>query len=146
VQADGERLPFADGSFDLVYCVAALHHALDLGAMVREMARVTGRRGIVAALNEGTRPLTAGGENPEQNVEKEFGINEHVHTLPAYLWAFARARLLPVRIERSEGYEAFAHRTKYQRVFSLRGGKTGVTIAYSLLKGYAGISIYARRR
>ena len=30
VQADGEHLPFADGAFDLVYCVAALHHALDL--------------------------------------------------------------------------------------------------------------------
>ena len=30
VQADAEHLPFADGSFDLAYCVATLHHALDL--------------------------------------------------------------------------------------------------------------------
>ena len=40
VQADGEHLPFADGAFDVVYCVATLHHALDLPRMVREMARV----------------------------------------------------------------------------------------------------------
>ena len=145
VQADGERLPFADASFDLVYCVAALHHALDLRAMVREMARVARRGGIVAALNEGTRPLASGGDNPEQNVEKEFGINEHVHTLPAYLWAFVRARLMPLRLERSEGYEAFSHRPKHQRVFAMPGGKTAFTLAYSLLKGYAGTSIYARR-
>ena len=40
VQADGERLPFADGAFDITYCCATLHHALDLRAMVGEMARV----------------------------------------------------------------------------------------------------------
>jgi len=34
VQADGERLPFASASFDLAFCVATLHHALDLRAMV----------------------------------------------------------------------------------------------------------------
>ena len=48
VQADGEHLPFADGAFDLTYCVAALHHALDLSRMVGEMARVTRRGGTVA--------------------------------------------------------------------------------------------------
>ena len=30
IQADGERLPFADGSFDVAFCVATLHHAIDL--------------------------------------------------------------------------------------------------------------------
>ena len=30
VQADGENLPFADASFDVTYCIATLHHALDL--------------------------------------------------------------------------------------------------------------------
>ena len=32
IQADGEHLPFADETFDLTYCVATLHHALDLHA------------------------------------------------------------------------------------------------------------------
>ena len=73
VQADGEHLPFADGAFDLAYCVAALHHALDLGRMVSELARVTRRGGTVAALNEGTRALRASGEADDQAEEKGSG-------------------------------------------------------------------------
>ena len=71
--------------------------------MVGELARVTRRGGIVAALNEGTRAPTASGANPEQEHEKELGINEHVHTMWAYLWAFARAGLRPLRLEYAEG-------------------------------------------
>src|SRR2546421_5446688 len=103
VQADGEHLPFADGAFDLVYCVAALHHALDLRRMVSELARVTRRGGVVAALNEGTRSVRASGEVEDQEEEKAFRINEHVHTLYAYLWAFARAGLVVRRVEHAEG-------------------------------------------
>src|SRR5215210_675918 len=54
IQADGEHLPFANESFDLTYCVATLHHALDVNQMVKEMARVTKHGGVVAGLNEGT--------------------------------------------------------------------------------------------
>ncbi len=39
VQADGERLPFADGSFDRVWGNAVLHH-LDLGKAASELFRV----------------------------------------------------------------------------------------------------------
>jgi len=94
VQADGEHLPFARGSFDLTFCVATLHHALDLPKMVKEMARVTRRGGTVAALNEGTRPLGWSDEAPGQEAEKRMGINEHTHTVWAYVAAFSRARIL----------------------------------------------------
>jgi len=94
VQADGEHLPFADATFDLTYCVATLHHALDLPRMVSEMARVTRRGGVVAGLNEGTRPLGWKDDAPGQRGEKELGINEHTHTAWAYLAAFLRARIL----------------------------------------------------
>lgn len=94
VQGDGEHLPFATGSFDLTYCVATLHHALDLPRMVAEMARVTRRGGTVAGLNEGTRPVGWSDDAPGQEAEKKLGINEHTHTAWAYLAAFARARLL----------------------------------------------------
>src|SRR6266516_3349849 len=77
VQADGENLPFEDSTFDVTYCVATLHHALDLPKMVREMARVTRPSGVVAGLNEGTRGVGRSSENPEQAGEKELGINEH---------------------------------------------------------------------
>src|SRR5262249_18370334 len=86
-----EHLPFAAGTFDLTFCVATLHHALDLPKMVSEMSRVTKRRGAVVALNEGTRPLGWSDEAPAQEGEKALGINEHTHTVWAYLAAFACA-------------------------------------------------------
>ncbi len=69
------------------------------------MARVTRRGGWVCALNEGTRALGAAGDVPEQEEEKGLGINEHVHTLYAYLWAFSRSGLVVRRVEQAEGYE-----------------------------------------
>jgi SAM-dependent methyltransferase len=104
VQADGEHLPFPDGAFDVVYCVATLHHALDLTQMVREMARVARPGAVVAGLNEGTRGLRRSPENPDQAAEKAVGINEHVHTVWAYLAAFLRARLGVRRVERADGW------------------------------------------
>ena len=42
-----EELPFADGSFDVVACRVAAHHFADVGAAVREMARVSRDRVLV---------------------------------------------------------------------------------------------------
>jgi SAM-dependent methyltransferase len=57
VQADGERLPFADASFDRIWGNAVLHH-LDLSATAREVRRVL-RPGGVAVFCEpwGDNPL-----------------------------------------------------------------------------------------
>ena len=146
VQADGEHLPFASGSFDLTYCVAALHHALDLGAMVREMARVTKRGGTVCALNEGTRALGRSGDVPDQEHEKGFGINEHVHSLPAYLWAFARAGLAVRRIEQAEGYTDLARRRIAGRLLRLPlVGRSASTLFSQSCHGYSGVSLYAHK-
>lgn len=145
VQADGEHLPFADGSFDLSYCVATLHHALDVDRMLRELARVTRPGGVVAALNEGTRPLGASGENPDQEHEKSFGINEHVHSVPAYLWAFARAGLVVRRIERADGYAEFEKRRRVWQVARVPGGRTALTLVVQGFLGYSGTSFYARK-
>jgi uncharacterized protein YbaR (Trm112 family) len=143
VQADAEHLPFADESFDLVYCVATLHHALDLTQMVRELARVARRGGVVAGLNEGTRGLTRSGDNPAQQTEKELGINEHVHTVWAYVWAFVRAGLVIRRIDHAEGNFQTRPGWKLSQV-----PKVGTTVAALLeqnVRNYSGISIYARR-
>ena len=146
IQADGEHLPFADGAFDLTYCVATLHHALDLRRMVAELARVTRRGGYVAALNEGTRALRRSGENPEQEREKELGINEHVHSLPAYVWAFARAGLLVRRIEQAEGYDELERRRIAGRLLRLPGvGRSAATLFSQCCHGYSGVSVYARK-
>jgi ubiquinone/menaquinone biosynthesis C-methylase UbiE len=39
-QGDGERLPFPDGSFDIVYSNGVLHHTNDTVAAIREVHRV----------------------------------------------------------------------------------------------------------
>jgi len=146
VQADGEHLPFVSGSFDLVYCVAALHHALDLRAMVREMARVTRRGGWVCALNEGTRAVQAPGDVPDQAEEKEYGINEHVHTLYAYLWAFARSGLVVRRVEQAEGYEELAGRRIAGRLLRLPAvGRSAATWFSQTCHGYSGVSLFANK-
>jgi len=144
VQADGENLPFGDQTFDVTYCVATLHHALDLPRMVREMARVTRRGGIVAGLNEGTRGLGRSADNPEQAGEKELGINEHVHTVWAYFAAFARARVRVRRMERSDGRPPAPFGYFLSRV--PRIGTTLGALAHLSAYRYAGVSIYGRRR
>ncbi len=45
-RGDADRLPFAEGEFDVAVCRFALHHMEDPGRVVREMARVC--RGTVA--------------------------------------------------------------------------------------------------
>lgn len=47
---DACRLPFADGEFDAAYCSGTLHHVADPPAALREIARVVGPGGRVAAL------------------------------------------------------------------------------------------------
>ena len=146
VQADGEHLPFASDVFDVTYCIAALHHALDLTAMVREMSRVTRKGGWVCALNEGTRALGAASDVPDQQEEKGFGINEHVHTLYAYLWAFSRSGLVVRRVEQAEGYEELARRRVAGGLLRLPGvGRSAATFFSQTCHGYSGVSIYARR-
>jgi SAM-dependent methyltransferase/uncharacterized protein YbaR (Trm112 family) len=144
VQADGEHLPFADASFDLTYCVATLHHALDLRRMVGEMARVTRPGGMVAGLNEGTRSLGRSPDAPDQRAERALGINEHVHTVWAYVWSFVRAGLRIRRIERSEGgVHTWAGRALGRLP---KAGTTLATLLEQSVGGYSGVSLYARKR
>lgn len=48
--ADARALPFADRSFDSAFCVAVLQHINDVGAAVRELARVTRPGGRIVAV------------------------------------------------------------------------------------------------
>ena len=48
--ADACRLPFGDGVFDSIYCVAVLQHVNDVETAVTEFARVTAPRGRVVAV------------------------------------------------------------------------------------------------
>jgi SAM-dependent methyltransferase len=144
VQADAEHLPFANASFDLTYCVATLHHALDLPQMVREMARVTRPGGLVAGLNEGTRGLLRRRDNPDQAGEKALGINEHVHTVWAYGAAFIHAGLVIRRLERADGRLPVPFGYFLSQI--PRIGMTLGTLANLSALRYSGVSIFARKR
>ena len=52
VEEFSERLPFDDGSFDVVFARAVLHHTRDLNAACKEMYRVLKSGGIVVAVRE----------------------------------------------------------------------------------------------
>jgi SAM-dependent methyltransferase len=62
VRADLNRLPFADGSFDVVLCVTALCHRMnpDPAAIVRDFARITKPGGVVCLWEPGGRRLWRG--------------------------------------------------------------------------------------
>lgn len=143
VQADGEHLPFANGSFDVTYCVATLHHALDLPLMIAEMARVTAPAGVVAGLNEGTRGPFRSSENPAQEGEKSLGINEHVHTTWAYVSAFRSSGLRVRRIERAEGWPPVPWGGLLSKVPRI-GMSLGTFVHLSAAR-YGSVSIYARK-
>lgn len=144
IQADGEHLPFADETFDLTYCVATLHHALDLPRMVKEMARVTRPGGVVAGLNEGVRGVLRGSVNPDQAGEIALGINEHVHSVWAYAAAFTRAGLVVRRLERPDGWPPRPYGRLLSKIPKI--GMTLGTLTHLSAIRFGGVSIYARKR
>jgi len=48
---DAEQLPYADGSFDLVFCQCSLHHMPKPVAVLKEMVRVTKPEGRVVVID-----------------------------------------------------------------------------------------------
>ena len=126
--------------------MATLHHALDLDRMVGEMARVTRRGGYVIALNEGTRAVYRSGNAPDQAEERTYGINEHVHTLYAYLWAFGKAGLMVRRVEQADGYDEMAKRRIAGKLLRLPlVGRSAATWFAQTTYGYQGASLFARK-
>ena len=144
VQADGENLPFPDATFDVVYGIATLHHALDLHRMVREFARVARPGAVVAGLNEGVRGVRRSSENPDQAGEKEIGINEHVHSIWTYLRVFTQAGLIVRRIERADGWPPVPYGGALTQLPKI--GQTLGTLMHASAAHYIGVSFYARRR
>jgi 2-polyprenyl-3-methyl-5-hydroxy-6-metoxy-1,4-benzoquinol methylase len=69
--ADAKRLPFSDGSFDLVYSTEVIEHVLDPELMIAELRRVS--RGIVLV----TTPVsqTADEHEPDFDLKHEGHIN-----------------------------------------------------------------------
>lgn len=79
IEADVEKLPFADGEFDTVVCTHVLEHVLRIDRTIAELRRVAARRLLVVV------PLER---------EYRFTFNPHVHFFP-YPHSFLR-HVVPV--------------------------------------------------
>jgi SAM-dependent methyltransferase len=98
VVADGDTLPFADRSFDLVFGSAVLHHAVSMPRLLRELGRMVAPGGRIVLVAESLRPIwqsEAAGLRQAAN-EIELGINEHCPTAVGYKLSCLRAGLRSV--------------------------------------------------
>jgi SAM-dependent methyltransferase len=92
VEEFSERLPFADGSFDVVFARAVLHHTRDLEAACREFFRVLKPGGLLLAIRE--HVISSPGDLPrflEQHPLHRLYGGEHAFLLKQYIAAFEQA-------------------------------------------------------
>ncbi len=93
---DGENLPFLDESFDIVFCAASLHHAIDLSLFIKNISKVLKPGGRLCAINEPCLNVITDAEKLlAHNAAKELavGINETRPTLLDYDEALKQAGL-----------------------------------------------------
>jgi len=100
--ADGENLPIAPGSLDVVFCAATLHHATNLAALLRNVGRALRLGGLLVAINEPIIPdrvaEAAALAEPDTARELSYGINETRPHLDDYRRALRGAGLRERRI------------------------------------------------
>lgn len=92
VEEFSERLPFADGSFDVVFARAVLHHTRDLGAACREFSRVLKTGGLFLGIRE--HVISSPGDLPrflEQHPLHRLYGGEHAFLLKQYTAALEQA-------------------------------------------------------
>lgn len=92
VEEFSERLPFADGSFDVVFARAVLHHTRDLEAACREFFRVLKPGGLFLAIRE--HVISSPGDLPrflEQHPLHRLYGGEHAFLLQQYTTALEQA-------------------------------------------------------
>ena len=92
VEELSERLPFADGSFDVVFARAVLHHTRDLEAASREFFRVLKPGGLFLAIRE--HVISAAADLPrflEQHPLHRLYGGEHAFLLKQYVAALEHA-------------------------------------------------------
>lgn len=88
VLGDMERLPFADGTFDLVTTSAALHHSDDPSRTLKEAARVLKADGVLLCINEPVKGLFRDEEPIMGGRGDDAG--EHIYWARTYLdWIHA---------------------------------------------------------
>jgi SAM-dependent methyltransferase len=99
VEQWSERLPFADGEFDVVFARAVLHHTRDLDRACAEMFRVLRPGGIFVAVREHviSRESDLQAFLDDHPLHHLYG-GEHAFLLDRYLAALESAGFKPVKV------------------------------------------------
>jgi SAM-dependent methyltransferase len=99
VEELSERLPFADGEFDVVFARAVLHHTSDLDRACAEMFRVLRRGGIFVAVREHviSREADLQAFLDDHPLHRLYG-GEHAFLLDRYLGALGSAGFTPIEV------------------------------------------------
>jgi ubiquinone/menaquinone biosynthesis C-methylase UbiE len=119
--ADGEALPFADRSFDLVYAHGVVQYTTDDRALVRECRRVLKPGGVavfqvynrVSWLNALSRVTKVELEHVDAPVLKKYSIREFRELLKG----FSRVRIVPERFPVKTRLHGGLKGTIYNTVF-----------------------------
>ena len=92
VEEFSERLPFADGTFDVVFARAVLHHSRDLELACSEMHRVLRRDGVFIAAREHVISKESDlGQFLDQHPLHHLYGGEHAFVLDRYICALKAA-------------------------------------------------------
>jgi SAM-dependent methyltransferase len=99
VEEFSERLPFDEGTFDVVFARAVLHHTRDLDLACREVYRVLRPGGTFIAVREHVLSKEADlGRFLERHPLHHLYGGEHAYVLDRYVGALSRAGFTPVEI------------------------------------------------
>jgi SAM-dependent methyltransferase len=99
VEEFSERLPFADGTFDVIFARAVLHHTSDLDGACREMYRVLRPGGIFVAAREHVINKEADlGQFLAQHPLHHLYGGEHAFLLDRYLGALKDAGFTSIEV------------------------------------------------
>ena len=96
---DVRDLPFADGTFDVVWCRMVIGHIADCGAVYRELARVTTPGGQVIVSDFHEDAYAAGHRRSFRASGSVIEVEHHVHSLARQLREAADAGLESVAIK-----------------------------------------------
>ncbi|MFH1479055.1 MAG: methyltransferase domain-containing protein [Candidatus Omnitrophota bacterium] len=96
--SDMHGLPFKEGSFDIVFCSAVLHHSKDLKKVFSEICRVLKNNGRLFVINECARGVFER-RNPLFDDLEKRGYGDTAYTIPEWLKACKVSGFQKVKIE-----------------------------------------------